>query len=268
MESARVLIIDDKMYPNNKEQDKYARKLRTYLDKHGFEVEFVMKGEYALEIIKNDTDKQVKLVFLDIRFVEIETTMQGPEIFKKIQDLRSDIPIVIITEEKARKITGEEDFFREFIELGATLFTEKKYITRRAQEQIDYLTSLIRRHEIQYILKYKDDIDEENLEILTIDIVRRDSGKEYSILKEPHKATGDICIYLEECITNYPNYVHWKKVNRFRKTDFTDIGFHKAVHKLNDKMLRSSGGRLPALLERGGPAGCRLNVDGVEEMTG
>ena len=102
--------------------------------------------------------------------------------------------------------------------------------------------------------------------ILIINIIRKDGHREFSILKTPHSITGDIGIFVEECIDNFPDYVHWKKVNSFRQTDFSDIGFHKAVHKLNDVIRRSSGGRIAALLERGGRTGCKLNIDKLEEM--
>jgi FixJ family two-component response regulator len=262
----KVLIIDDEMYLGSTSQDHLARKIKSFLKPCGFEVEFTRKGEDALEIIKKDANKEIKLVLLDIRFTEVETTMQGPEIFKKIQDTRWDLPIVIITIKPVRKLPGEEDIFNELIELGASLFIEKQYLTRRGKEQIDYIISLVRRNDIKYTLKYKTDVDHKQMEILIIDVVRRDDEQEYSILKNPYSITGDMGIFVEQCIDDFPDFVHWKKVNSFRQTNFSDTGFHKAVHKLNDTIRRSSGGRIAALLERGGRTGCKLNVDKVEEM--
>jgi len=262
----KVLIVDDEMYPGSATEDNMARKIKSYLRPFGLEVEFVRRGEDVLEILGQDTDKEIKLVLLDIRFTEVETRMQGPEIFKAIQDLRWDLPIVIITNYPVRKLPGEEDIFNEFIDLGAYLFIEKKYLTRRGREQIDYIISLIKRGSIKYTLKYKTDVDHEQMEMLIIDIVRRDADREFSVLKTPHLIAGDMGTFVEECIDNFPDYVHWKKVNSFRQTNFSDIGFHKAVHKLNDAIRRSSGGRIPALLERGGRSGCKLNIEGVEEI--
>lgn len=262
----KVLIIDDEMYLKSPTEDNLARKIKSYLKPFGFDVEFTMRGEDALEIVKQDTGKEIKLVLLDIRFTEVETRMQGPEIFEEIQSIRWDLPIVIITNYPVRKLPGEEDIFNEFIDLGAYLFIEKKYLAKRGKEQIDYIISLIRRDSIKYTLKYKTSVDHKQMEILIIDIVRKDGDQEFSVLKTPYSISGDIGIFVEECIYNFSEYVHWKKVNDFRKTYFSDIGFHKAVHKLNDAIRRSSGGRIPALLERGGRTGCRLNIDEIEEM--
>ncbi len=266
MAAEKVLTVDDEMYLKSPTEDNLARKIKSYLKPFGFDVEFTRRGEDALEILKQDTNKEIKLVLLDIRFTEVETRMQGPEIFKEIQDMRWDLPIVIITSYPARKLPGEEDIFNEFIDLGASLFIEKKYLGKRGKEQIDYIISLVRKNSVKYIFKYKAVVDHRQMDILIIDIVRRDGDREFSILKTPHNISGDIGIFVEECSVNFPDYVHWKKVNDFRKTNFTDIGFHKAVHKLNDAIRRSSGGRVPALLERGGRSGCRLNIDKIEEI--
>jgi len=69
--------------------------------------------------------------------------------------------------------------------------------------------------------------------------------------------------YLEQCAEEFPNPVHWKS-NRAIREELPDTEFHKSVHKLNDAIMRSSGGRIPDLLERFGRAGCRLKVDKVE----
>ncbi len=266
MAEDKVLIIDDEMYIRSPTGDTLARKVKSYLKHFGFEVEFSNKGEDALEILKQDIDKEIKLVLLDIRFTEVETRMQGPEVFKEIQDIRWNLPIVIITNYPVRKLPGEEDVFNEFINLGASLFIEKKHLAKRGKEQIDYIISLVKRNNLRYILKYKRDLDHRQMEILIIDIVRRDNEKEFSILKTPYSVSGDMSIFLEECIDNFPDYVHWKNVNSFRRTNFTDIGFHKGVHKLNDTIRRSAAGRIPALLERGGRTGCRLNIGEIEEL--
>ena len=191
--------------------------------------------------------------------------MQGPEIFRKIRELRGDLPIVVITILPTRKLPGEEDIFKEFVELGATLYMEKKYFTRRGQEQINYIDAVLKRKNIRYTMKYIEGLDHNKNEIIDIDIVREDENESFSILKNPYRIKYPMCDYIEFCAERFPKPVHWRECKAISE-EMIDIEFHKAVYKLNDTIMRSSGGRIPNILERLGRAGCRLNVDEVKRV--
>ncbi|RLB04887.1 MAG: hypothetical protein DRG83_03785 [Deltaproteobacteria bacterium] len=277
----KVLVIDDEMYPGGDTERQFGRlssadlalKIKSFMESQGLEVEFYQRGEDAIEAIKNDTKKEIKLVLLDIFFTKVETSMQGPTIFKKIKEMRSDIPIVIITIRPARYIPREEDVFKIFVELGAEWYIEKKFFAKKGEEQRRFISAILKREPISYILKYKvgveykrGGVDAEKIEILDIDIVCEIEGEELSILKRPHRIRYPMSEYVLECVSRFPHYVHWTDVLATRNEfQGQNVEFFKAVFKINDAIMRLSGGRIPKLIECGGRVGCKLNVDEVKE---
>ncbi|MCK4351851.1 response regulator [candidate division WOR-3 bacterium] len=272
MEVEKILVIDDEMYPEGSKEPRYGRlseadlavQIKSFMESQEFEVEFSEKGEDAIERIEKDIEKEIKLVLLDIRFTKVDTRMQGPTIFRKIREIRGDLPIVIITILPTRKLPQREDIFKELVELGASLFIEKKYFTKRGKEQLNFINALIRKQEIKYTLRYSEGLDSDKMEIIDIDILRKEKDTEFSILKNPYRIPFPMEDYIEQCVEEFPNPVHWKE-NLAVREEWTDTKFHKEVHKLNDRIMRSSGGRIPDLLERLGRAGCRLNIDKIEK---
>lgn len=272
-----ILIIDDEMHPEGSTYKRYkhlsekdlAFQFKLFLESEDFKVEFVKTGEEGLEKIKNDADRSIKLVLLDIRFTAVLTKMQGPEIFRRIREFRGDLPIVVITILPTRKLPREEDIFREFVELGASLFIEKKYFTKRGKEQMNFINAILRKKDVKYILKYREGEDVDKMEILDIDIIRREKDREYSILKNPHRINWKLSGFVEECINVFPNPCHWKNTEIKRMVEdtqstFSLTDFYKEVFKFNDKIMRSSCGRIPNLLEGLGTVGHKLNVDVVK----
>ena len=269
-----ILIIDDEMHLQGSTDKRYrhlsekdlAIQIKTLLESQNFQVQFAQSGEKGLLIIKNDADHKIKLVLLDIVFNKVVTKMQGPEIFRRIRELRGDLPIIVITIMPTRKLPGEEDIFREFVELGASLYLEKKNFNRMRQEYINFINSVARKENLFYTLKWHEGIDSYNKTIIDIDIFAKgNKGIEYSILKNPYRFHFPMSEYIKKCIEKFPDYVHWTDCEATRK-NMLDIEFHKAVHKINDAVLRSSGGRIPALIERGGRVGCRLNIQKIREF--
>jgi CheY-like chemotaxis protein len=262
----RILIIDDEMFPDGNTDRKYghlsekdlAVQIKSFFENQNYVVEFVETGEDGLGTINKDKKETIKIILLDIRFTKKRTKMQGPEIFRKIKEIRGDIPIVVITSLPTRKLSGEDDVFKELIELGASLYVEKGYFTKRKQEQINYINALAHRENIKYVFRYNEGLDSSIIEILDIDILREEGDKTVSILKNPYRISYPMSDYLEQCAEKFPDFIHWKE-NRSTNIDITDIEFHKTVYKLNDAIMRSSGGRIPDFIERGGTRGCRLN---------
>jgi len=270
----RILIIDDEMHPGGSREPRYGRlseadlsiKIKSFLEAQGFSVEFSEKGEDALEIIKSDANKEIKIVFLDIIFNRVETRIPGgTEIFRRMRELRGDLPIVVITILPTRKIPEREDIFKEFVDLGASLYIEKKYFIRRGVEQINYVNAVARRQNVQYFLLYCLGLDSNKDEILDIDIMRKDESQKFSILKEPHRIKSPMSDYIEQCIQSFPNPVHWKE-NALIREKMTSTDFAKAIFKLNDVLMRKSSGRIPNFIKRVGPQGWTLNVHKIEQM--
>lgn len=272
----RILIIDDEMHPsgNTEYQKEYGKlspadlaiRIKSSIEAYGFDVEFYQRGEEAIDAIKNDKNKEIKLVLLDIYFTEVETSMQGASIFRKIKELRSDIPIVIITVKPARYIPREEDVFKTFIDLGAMLYIEKKYFAKCGEEQLNYINAILRRKHVKYKLKYRLGTDYKGLEYVDVDIVREGNGEQLSILKRPYRIRTPMDAYIYECIEKFPQPVHWSDVPTTRQAfEGQSVEFFKQVFKINDTIMRLSGGRIPRLLGCLGRVGCKLTIDEVEE---
>lgn len=71
--------------------------------------------------------------------------------------------------------------------------------------------------------------------------------------------------YIKQCIEKHPSPLHWTDCAATRD-EMLDIEFAKAVFKINDSFLRSSCGRVSALLERLGRAGCKLNIENIIKL--
>ena len=96
---------------------------------------------------------------------------------------------------------------------------------------------MAKRKDISYTLRYSEGLDHNKIEILDIDIIREENSKMLSILKNPYRIRYPMSGYMEQCIKAFPNPVHWKDCISTRE-NMIDIEFHKAVHKINDAIIK------------------------------
>jgi len=270
MKEGKVLVIDDLMHLQGSRESKYGRlseydlavRIKSFFSAQGFETAFAVNGEQGLEIVRKDTEQEIKMVLLDLVFENTE--QQGPQVFREILQMRGDLPVVVITQEPTRKLPQREDVFKTLVELGADLYIEKRYFSRRGQEQLNYVNAVLKKEPIDYRLRYREGLDAHKNDILDVDILREENNNDFSILKSPYRIPYPMCNYVEDCILKFPNPVHWTTVPGVN--ELTDTQFHKNIHKINDSILRSSAGRIPNLLERQGRTGCRINPNYINEI--
>ena len=143
--SNRVLIVDD--------EDSVRKSFEKLLAYEKYTTFSAADGESALEIVGSEL---VDLVLLDIKM----PGMDGLEVLQKMKDIRSDIPVVIIsghgtiaTAVEATKL-GAFDFLEKPIDLDRLLLTVRNGIKQgrlsqqnvRLREQVKMRTEIIGEH--------------------------------------------------------------------------------------------------------------------------
>ncbi len=141
----RILVVDD--------QEEIRDLLSDVLEQRGSESVMASCAEDALEMINDDGAENFDLVILDYDF---GSKMNGLEALPRIKEMRSDLPVIILTGKGSIPIAVEA------IKLGANDFVEKNFYLEEQIEasllRIDNLINLVKtskelRRETEYYRK-------------------------------------------------------------------------------------------------------------------
>jgi len=94
------------LYVEDDEGD--IKTMRDMIDSNKFEIIAETNGERAVEKIKNDKNKLIKAILLDLVLLEpgtnLEQKLQGDEVAKKIKEIRPEMPIFIVSRYLGKEI--------------------------------------------------------------------------------------------------------------------------------------------------------------------
>lgn len=230
---SKTLVIDDEV----SEKHPLGKRIKKLLEPEGFEILFSNSGREGIEVLKNDNNRSIKLVFLDILF---DTGIGGKAIYEEIRKFNTKIPIVILTKVDSYL---EIDYF---LDRGAALFIVKKHFERKTPKLLNYIKSIS-----------EDPLNSEYSLILTLfsdklsfmDITDK---SDTSILKRKRKLTVPISKIVKECAVSEDKSVIFpeesagqpiKELDGYRRSEI-----HKEIWKFNNGIKNSSLGKIHSLL--------------------
>jgi len=95
------------LYVEDDEGD--IKTMKNMIDNNKFEIIAETNGEKAIEIIKNDKNKLIKAILLDLELLKPGTNLgqklQGDEVAKEIKKIRPEIPIFTVSKHVGKKIS-------------------------------------------------------------------------------------------------------------------------------------------------------------------